>query len=61
MSRLQFFYAPYPGGKYKFPNRQDPVPLHFSMGPFSLVGRQSLLDHCIATFDGPRKIVTLDF
>jgi len=48
-------------GKYIFPNQQDPVPLHFSRGPFSLIGRQSLLDHCVATFDGPRKIVTLDF
>lgn len=48
-------------GKYTFLNGQDPVPLHFSMGPFSLVGRQSLLDLCVATFDGPGKIVTLDF
>lgn len=45
-----------------FPNNDLPVPVVFSAGsPFCLLGRNSFLNLCTATFDGMAKLVTLDF
>lgn len=45
-----------------FPNGDHPVPAHFSKGATTcLIGQKSFLRHCVATFDGPRRIVTIDF
>jgi hypothetical protein len=45
-----------------FPNGDTPVPLHFSSGsPFSLLGRGAFLDQCVALFDGPGQLVTIEF
>lgn len=50
-----------PSMKKYFPNGEYRVPVHFSRGPFNLLGREELLDLCIAMFDGPNGRVTLEF
>jgi hypothetical protein len=51
----------FPGLRKHFPNGLDPVPVHFSRGPFNLLGRQAFLNLCKVTFDGPNQTVLLEF
>lgn len=44
-----------------FPNGAGAVPLHFTDGPFNLLGQQSFLDKVISSFDGPRQEVSIHF
>ncbi len=44
-----------------WPNKSRPVPAHLIHGPFCLLGRESLLDLCVVTFDGPSELVTVAF
>jgi hypothetical protein len=50
-----------PGLRQHFPVGTNPVPVHFSQGPFNLLGQESFLNRCLLTFDGPGQIVTIDF
>lgn len=43
-----------------WPNGADPVPSSLTQGPFSLLGRDSFLDRCILTFDGPDQMAYID-
>lgn len=54
-------FAEVPSLRQHFPNRKDAVPVHFSRGPFNLLGRESFLDLTKATFDGPNSSVQIEF
>lgn len=43
------------------PNGHAPVPVHFSQGPFNLLGRELFLNLCRVCFDGPNRVTTVEF
>lgn len=47
----------------EFPNGYDTVPLYVDLaeGSSNLLGRESFLDLCKVTFDGPKQRLTIEF
>ncbi len=56
---LRIAFLELPGLQQHFPNGANPVPVHFSQGPFSLFGQESFLGLCVATFHGPGQTVVI--
>lgn len=59
---LKIAFVELPSKILYFPNRDAPVPIHFTSGsPFCLLGQESFLGLCHSTFDGLRKVSTISF